>query len=122
MDFVLTLHGHLPYVLHHGRWPHGSVWLCEGALDSYLPLIEALQALEKERIPAPFTPLPLLLVVERLRGFTGCSGSARAAWARRYTAAYASAGWRHEKSLRIAPRAGSRGRTPRGCRLRTECP
>jgi hypothetical protein len=22
MDFVLTLHGHLPYVLHHGRWPH----------------------------------------------------------------------------------------------------
>src|ERR1044072_168034 len=55
MDFVLTLHGHLPYVLHHRRWPHGSVWLCEGALDSYLPLIEALQALEKERIPAPIT-------------------------------------------------------------------
>ena len=55
MDFVLTLHGHLPYVLHHGRWPHGSVWLCEGALDSYLPLIEALQALEQERIPAPIT-------------------------------------------------------------------
>ena len=55
MDFVLTLHGHLPYVLHHGRWPHGSVWLCEGALDSYLPLIEALQALEKERVPAPIT-------------------------------------------------------------------
>src|SRR2546423_9683194 len=55
MDFVLTLHGHLPYVLHHGRWPHGSVWLCEGALDSYLPLIEALQALERERIPAPIT-------------------------------------------------------------------
>ena len=55
MDFVLTLHGHLPYVLHHGRWPHGSVWLCEGALDSYLPLIEALQALEREHIPAPIT-------------------------------------------------------------------
>lgn len=55
MDFVLTLHGHLPYVLHHGRWPHGSVWLSEGALDSYLPLIEVLQALERERIPAPIT-------------------------------------------------------------------
>lgn len=55
MDFVLTLHGHLPYVLHHGRWPHGSVWLSEGALDSYLPLIEALQALERERVPAPVT-------------------------------------------------------------------
>ncbi|HLQ58319.1 MAG TPA: 1,4-alpha-glucan branching protein domain-containing protein [Gemmatimonadales bacterium] len=55
MDFVLTLHGHLPYVLHHGRWPHGSVWLCEAAFDSYLPLIEALQALEKERVPSPVT-------------------------------------------------------------------
>ena len=55
MDFVLTLHGHLPYVLHHGRWPHGSVWLCEAAFDSYLPLIEALQALEREGIPAPIT-------------------------------------------------------------------
>lgn len=55
MDFVLTLHGHLPYVLHHGRWPHGSVWLSEGALDSYLPLIEVLQQLERERIRAPIT-------------------------------------------------------------------
>src|SRR6266516_1325087 len=55
MDFVLTLHSHLPYVLHHGRWPHGSVWLCEAAFDSYLPLIEALQALETERIPSPVT-------------------------------------------------------------------
>jgi 1,4-alpha-glucan branching enzyme len=55
MDFVLTLHGHLPYVLQHGRWPHGSVWLCEAAFDSYLPLIEALQALEKDKIPAPIT-------------------------------------------------------------------
>jgi len=55
MDFVLTLHGHLPYVLQHGRWPHGSVWLCEAAFDSYLPLIESLQALEREKIAAPIT-------------------------------------------------------------------
>jgi 1,4-alpha-glucan branching enzyme len=55
MDFVLTLHGHLPYVLHHGRWPHGSVWLSEAAFDSYLPLIEALQTLERERVPSPVT-------------------------------------------------------------------
>src|SRR2546423_4141551 len=55
MDFVLTLHGHLPYVLHHGRWPHGSVWLSEAAFDSYLPLIEVLQALERERVPSPVT-------------------------------------------------------------------
>ncbi|HEU4473535.1 MAG TPA: 1,4-alpha-glucan branching protein domain-containing protein [Gemmatimonadales bacterium] len=55
MDFVLALHSHLPYVLNHGRWPHGSDWLCEAALDTYLPLIQALRRLEAERIPAPVT-------------------------------------------------------------------
>ena len=39
MDFVLMLHSHLPYVLNHGRWPHGSDWICEAAIDTYLPLI-----------------------------------------------------------------------------------
>ena len=42
LRFVLTLHSHLPWVLHHGRWPHGSDWICEAALDSYLPLIAML--------------------------------------------------------------------------------
>ena len=55
MDFVLALHSHLPYVLNHGRWPHGSDWLCEAALDTYLPLIERLRALEAERVAAPVT-------------------------------------------------------------------
>src|SRR5260370_1449226 len=55
MDFVLALHSHLPYVLHHGRWPHGSDWLCEAALDSYLPLLEQLQALAAYDTPAPLT-------------------------------------------------------------------
>jgi 1,4-alpha-glucan branching enzyme len=51
MDFVLTLHSHLPYVLNHGRWPHGSDWLCEAALDTYLPLL----ALERDGVHAPIT-------------------------------------------------------------------
>jgi 1,4-alpha-glucan branching enzyme len=55
VDFVLALHSHLPYVLNHGRWPHGSDWLCEAALDTYLPLLEQLRALEQEGIPAPVT-------------------------------------------------------------------
>jgi len=50
MDFVLTLHGHLPYVLHHGRWPHGSVWLCEAAFECYLPLLEVLHRLVADGI------------------------------------------------------------------------
>ena len=39
MDFVLMLHSHLPYVLNHGRWPHGSDWICEAAIETYLPLL-----------------------------------------------------------------------------------
>ena len=56
MHFVLTLHSHLPYVLNHGRWPHGSDWLCEAALDTYLPLLEALRALEGEGTRSPGDP------------------------------------------------------------------
>jgi 1,4-alpha-glucan branching enzyme len=55
MDFVLGLHSHLPYVLNHGRWPHGSDWITEAAVDTYLPLIEALYALADDEIDAPVT-------------------------------------------------------------------
>ena len=55
MDFVLALHSHLPYVLNHGRWPHGSDWLCEAALETYLPLLEALRALADDGVAAPVT-------------------------------------------------------------------
>ena len=55
MDFVLALHSHLPYVLRHGRWPHGSDWLCEAALDSYLPLLEKVQELAVRGVRAPLT-------------------------------------------------------------------
>jgi 1,4-alpha-glucan branching enzyme len=41
----LVLHGHLPYVLHHGIWPHGESWLYEGAAETYLPLLELLDEL-----------------------------------------------------------------------------
>lgn len=55
MHFVLTLHSHLPWVLNHGRWPHGSDWLCEAALDTYLPLLDHLQGLQGEGVTAPVT-------------------------------------------------------------------
>jgi 1,4-alpha-glucan branching enzyme len=55
VDFVLALHSHLPYVLRHGRWPHGSDWLCEAALDSYLPLIEKVHELASRGVRAPLT-------------------------------------------------------------------
>jgi len=61
MDFVLALHSHLPWVVHHGRWPHGTDWLCEATLDTYLPLLESLHGLAARGTPAPvtigFTPI-----------------------------------------------------------------
>jgi len=55
VQFVLALHSHLPYVLNHGRWPHGSDWLCEAAVDTYLPLLETLRDLSAAKVPAPVT-------------------------------------------------------------------
>jgi 1,4-alpha-glucan branching enzyme len=41
-SFCLVLHGHLPYVLRHGLWPHGEDWLYEAAAETYLPLLSTL--------------------------------------------------------------------------------
>jgi len=47
-SFVLVLHSHLPYVLYHGRWPHGTDWLTEAAAESYIPILNALYELLEE--------------------------------------------------------------------------
>ncbi len=46
----LTLHAHLPYVIHHGTWPHGMEWLLEAAAECYLPLLRVLWNLERDGI------------------------------------------------------------------------
>jgi 1,4-alpha-glucan branching enzyme len=51
----LVLHGHLPYVLHHGNWPHGESWLYEGAAETYLPLLELLDECADKNIRAGIT-------------------------------------------------------------------
>lgn len=55
LDFILVLHVHLPHVMRHERWPHGSDWLMEAAIDSYLPLIDAVESLEREGVASPAT-------------------------------------------------------------------
>ncbi len=37
---TIVLHTHLPYVLHHGNWPHGSDWLCEAVSECYVPMLQ----------------------------------------------------------------------------------
>jgi 1,4-alpha-glucan branching enzyme len=53
--FLLTLHTHLPFVLGHGRWPHGSDWLSEVTIGCYLPLLEHLERLNGDARRAPVT-------------------------------------------------------------------
>src|SRR5512136_3078040 len=43
--FTFVLHSHLPYVIGHGRWPHGMDWLNEAAAESYIPLLQAFNRL-----------------------------------------------------------------------------
>src|SRR5277367_4712955 len=38
----IVLHGHLPYVLHHGAYPHGEAWLYEAAAETYLPILDMI--------------------------------------------------------------------------------
>jgi 1,4-alpha-glucan branching enzyme len=46
--FTFVLHSHLPYVIGHGRWPHGMDWLNEAAAESYIPLLQAFNRLGAE--------------------------------------------------------------------------
>jgi 1,4-alpha-glucan branching enzyme len=51
----LVLHGHLPYVLRHGLWPHGEDWLYEAAAETYLPLLAVIDECNFFQAPAHAT-------------------------------------------------------------------
>ncbi|MFH2056796.1 MAG: 1,4-alpha-glucan branching protein domain-containing protein [bacterium] len=46
--FTFILHSHLPYVLSHGSWPHGTDWLNEAAAETYVPILNMLNSLLEE--------------------------------------------------------------------------
>jgi len=50
-SFLLVLHGHLPWVLNHGRWPHGEEWIFEAVAETWLPLLETLEACREQGAP-----------------------------------------------------------------------
>jgi 1,4-alpha-glucan branching enzyme len=62
-SFCLVLHGHLPYVLRHGTWPHGEDWLYEAAAETYLPILTTLHECDyldaTPRITIGLTPILL---------------------------------------------------------------
>src|SRR5215471_4396384 len=47
---TFTLHSHLPYVVNHGTWPHGTEWLHEAAAETYLPLLRMFAELEQQKL------------------------------------------------------------------------
>jgi 1,4-alpha-glucan branching enzyme len=59
----IVLHGHLPYVLHHGSYPHGEAWLFEAAAETYLPILDMVGecALLKARPALTIGLTPVLL-------------------------------------------------------------
>ena len=54
-SFAFVLHSHIPYVLAHGQWPHGTDWLTEVAAESYIPILDALNELVEEGISPKIT-------------------------------------------------------------------
>ncbi len=54
-SFTFVLHSHLPYVLAHGKWPHGTDWLNEAGAETYVPLLETLDRLVAEGISPKVT-------------------------------------------------------------------
>ena len=64
--FVMILHGHIPYVLGHGSWPHGSNILYEAAAETYIPLLWAFEELIAEGISPNITLSLSPITVEQL--------------------------------------------------------
>ncbi|HEV8594266.1 MAG TPA: 1,4-alpha-glucan branching protein domain-containing protein [Thermoplasmata archaeon] len=52
---VLVLHTHLPWVLGHGKWPHGQDWLHEAIAECYVPLLRTLDRLVADGISPKIT-------------------------------------------------------------------
>jgi len=64
--FVMVLHGHIPYVLGHGNWPHGANMLYEAAAETYIPILWTLEELVHEGISPNITISLSPITIEQL--------------------------------------------------------
>jgi 1,4-alpha-glucan branching enzyme len=64
--FTFVLHSHLPYARRAGRWPHGEEWLHEAAAETYIPLLNALNRLLEDGVPAQLTLTLTPILLEQL--------------------------------------------------------
>jgi 1,4-alpha-glucan branching enzyme len=56
----------MPYVLSHGKSPHGTDWLMESAAECYLPILDVLSRLEKQGIHPRWTINVTPILAEQL--------------------------------------------------------
>ena len=63
---MLVLHSHMPYVLSHGKSPHGTDWLDESAVECYLPILDALDRLRNQGIKPRWTINVTPILAEQL--------------------------------------------------------
>jgi len=56
----------MPYVLGHGRWPHGVDWLSEAVAETYIPLLNVISDLRDDGVPAGLTIGTSPVLVEQL--------------------------------------------------------
>lgn len=54
-NFALVLHSHLPFVIGHGKWPHGMDWLNEAAAETYIPLLNIMYSMVDDGIKFALT-------------------------------------------------------------------
>jgi 1,4-alpha-glucan branching enzyme len=52
---LLCLHSHMPYVVSHGKSPHGTDWITEAMVECYLPLLDVLDRLHQQGIKPRWT-------------------------------------------------------------------
>ena len=64
--FMLVLHSHMPYVLSHGKSPHGTDWIFESAAECYLPILDALDRLKNQGIKPRWTINMTPILAEQL--------------------------------------------------------
>ena len=96
-SLCIVLHGHLPYVLHHGTYPHGEAWLYEAAAETYLPLLDMIGEVALDKAPAGADDRPH-------------AGAARAARARAVQGGLRRVPQRARRPRRAQDRQGVRGR------------
>jgi len=64
--FLLCLHTHMPYVLSHGKSPHGTDWIYESTAECYLPILDALDRLRNQGVRPRWTINMTPILAEQL--------------------------------------------------------